>query len=284
MANNKVQLADGTVLVDLTDTTATAADVASGKYFYDASGVKTAGTASGGTGAISVVDTTDTHGGTVRTITALDISDTTAVASDVAQGKYFYTAEGVKTAGTGSGGTPSATQHTIYFEFSDSTDATITAYYDSAFISDAITATTPTTYGGKTVTLAQLDNVTWYEPADIPLNTQLIDYNAVTTGYVVDDDGNIVSSEAWNCVTDYTPIDSTMTFSFMCRQYSAIGFYDNNKTAISTVTADDIKESAVNYVASGYLTPAIIPSNAVYVVLCGNSYGITDTLSLIRTA
>lgn len=116
----------------------------------------------GGTGAISVVDTTDTHGGTVRTITALDISDTTAVAADVAQGKYFYTAAGVKTAGTGSGGGPSATQHTIYFEFSDETDTTITAYYDSTFISDAITATEPTTYGSKTVESASLDGVAWY--------------------------------------------------------------------------------------------------------------------------
>lgn len=117
----------------------------------------------GGTGAISVVDTTDSHGGTVRTITALDISDTTAVASDVAQGKYFYTAQGVKTAGTASGGgTPSATQHTIYFEFTDSTDATITGYWDDSFISSAITVTTPTTYGSKTVDSASLDGVTWY--------------------------------------------------------------------------------------------------------------------------
>lgn len=46
MANNKVQLANGTVLIDLTDTTATASDVLSGEYFYDAAGVKTEGSLS----------------------------------------------------------------------------------------------------------------------------------------------------------------------------------------------------------------------------------------------
>lgn len=43
---NKVVLGSDT-LVDLTDTTATAADVASGKVFYAASGARTLGTASG---------------------------------------------------------------------------------------------------------------------------------------------------------------------------------------------------------------------------------------------
>ena len=79
-----------TTLIDLTDTTAEAADVAQGKYFYGKDGVKTAGTASGGSGSggiiyqdldgylhlsedsanvISIVDELDTAGGTIRTIT-----------------------------------------------------------------------------------------------------------------------------------------------------------------------------------------------------------------------
>ena len=38
------------------------------------------------------------------TATFYEVSDTTATASDVASGKYFYTAAGVRTAGTNSGG------------------------------------------------------------------------------------------------------------------------------------------------------------------------------------
>ena len=99
---NKVEYG-GTTLIDLTNDTAVASDVASGKYFHLATGERVQGTMSGG-GAISVVDTTDAAGGIIRTITAVDISDTTAVASDVASGKYFYTANGTKTQGTASGG------------------------------------------------------------------------------------------------------------------------------------------------------------------------------------
>ena len=60
------------------------------------------------------------------------------------------------------GGTPSQTHHVIHFEFTDGTDTDIDAYWDGTFISDAIRATTPTTYNNKTVTEASLDGVAWY--------------------------------------------------------------------------------------------------------------------------
>ena len=45
---NKVQKSDGTTIIDITDTTAEASDVAEGAYFYLASGQRTVGTASMG--------------------------------------------------------------------------------------------------------------------------------------------------------------------------------------------------------------------------------------------
>lgn len=51
--------------------------------------------------AVPAVNLPKTGGGTA---TFTDVTDTTAAAGDVASGKYFYTAAGVKTQGTASGG------------------------------------------------------------------------------------------------------------------------------------------------------------------------------------
>lgn len=51
--------------------------------------------------AVPAVNLPKTGGGTA---TFTDVTDTTAAASDVASGKYFYTASGVRTQGTSSGG------------------------------------------------------------------------------------------------------------------------------------------------------------------------------------
>ena len=67
MAKNKV-IFDGDVLIDLTDTTAVAADVADGKYFYGKDGVKTEGT-----------NTKDS-----------DTTDANAAAAEILSGKTAY--------------------------------------------------------------------------------------------------------------------------------------------------------------------------------------------------
>ena len=80
---------------------------------------------------------------------------------------------------------PTPTEHTIYFEFSDDSDATLTGYWNDAFISDAIRATSPETYGGKTVNSASLDNSEWYRIPDFATI-----YDGVPTFYT--DGGNYV--------------------------------------------------------------------------------------------
>lgn len=76
MANNpyvnKVGLADGTTLIDLTSDTAVASDVAQGKYFHLATGERVQGTASGGGGGASNV-VTGTFKGTT-TGAAMDVN------------------------------------------------------------------------------------------------------------------------------------------------------------------------------------------------------------------
>lgn len=257
---------------------------------------------------VPAVNLPKSGGGTAR---FTDASITTAVEADVTSGKIFIKADGSPGVGTATGGgggsvtqdqdgyivlpstgggSPSATQHEIYFEFSDSTDVTINAWYDSSFISDAITATTPTTYGQKTVTLAQLDGVTWYEPTPIPLNTQLIDYTAVTNGYYINGGDGTEDTSEWACCSDYTKVDPTMTFSFVAYRWFDLAFYDSTKTYISGATQGDYADTIENDYAHGTLSGSRIPSNAEYVRL--SSYPpITPSdpsthyvMSLIRTA
>lgn len=124
MANNKVQLADGTILIDITDTTAVAEDVISGKYFYNAAGVKTEGTASGGSepyvivtgeidsnggkviyidGAVNTTITPDSAGGDIENLSAtvlLDLSDDTITPESLLQGVTAHNSLGQPIVGT----------------------------------------------------------------------------------------------------------------------------------------------------------------------------------------
>ena len=70
--------------VDITDTTAAAADVASGKYFYTSAGVRTQGTSSGGGGGWTKI-------GSTTELTVNTTSTSAASAGTIALGSAYYT-------------------------------------------------------------------------------------------------------------------------------------------------------------------------------------------------
>lgn len=156
--------------------------------------------------------------------------------------------------------------------------------------------------GGGTVTVTEEANATGItcvittsseptppepDPGDIPLNTELVDYTTVRTGYyIADNTGATTAGNSWEGITDYIQIDPSMTFSFKCSAWYNLAFYDSSKTVIRAIASNDIAGSSVsNDYTTGTLTPSVIPSNAVYIVMPCNPYAMTaNTLSLIRTA
>ena len=184
------------------------------------------------------------------------------------------------------GGTPSQTQHTLYWEYSDNTSETETAYWDGTFISDAIRATVPTTHNNKTVTLAELDGVAWYEPSAIPLNTQLINFSALNVGYQVADNGSLEASQ-WLSCSDYTPVDPSMTFSFACKTWANGAFYDASYNTLRVFGGNDYGDTSPDdsNTSIGVFNSSNIPATAAYVRMTaeGRNPGTTQ-LSLIRTA
>lgn len=260
---------------------------------------------------VPAVDLPQTGGGTVRfyedepsdlTTKTITLNGTYSAEDDSADGYSAVTVnvqggasmtEVANTYGTelvitsAPGSAPSATRHTLYFEFEDETTATVYAYYDSAFIGNAITATTPTTYDSKTVTLAQLDGVTWYEhsaPEGIPIGVELIDPSTIKADTTIDGSGDEMAMEYYYA-SDYTAIDPSMTFTYIAGMWTYFAFYTSAKVEISAfaVYEEATAVSGDSNTGTGTLSGNNIPSNAAYARLAGTGNN-SDKMSLIRTA
>ena len=119
-------------------------------------------------------------------------------------------------------------------------------------------------------------------PGDIPLNEQLIDYTATTNSVELDEYGQAVASDPWYYVSDYTAIDSAMTFTFKGAQWGVLAVYDSSKTFVRSFIMNDIADSSSNNVSTGTLSGSRI--SGAYFVRITSQGNTSNALSLIRTA
>ena len=126
-----------------------------GKYLTD--DITLVNVSQSGSAAISITDELDSHGGTIRHINGVDISDSTIAADKVLSGYVGYTANGTRVVGTASAGiTPSGTKQ-ISINTNGTTTEDVTSYANAEIAVNVPTGTARTsadlTASGATVTV-----------------------------------------------------------------------------------------------------------------------------------
>ena len=256
-------------------------------------------------------------------ITQRSSSDLTASGATVTVPSGYYSAQASKAVASGTAGTPTATKGSVSnHQVSVTPSVTNTAGYISGgtingtavtvsaseLVSGSDTVTTNDTYdvtnlaelivnvsGSGGVTVTDVANTTGTTcvittgsapSEDIPLNTELIDFTKVKSGYIVDGDTGEETVSQWSSCSDFTLIDPSMTFSYIGYQWYSIVFYDSGKSYISGFNMyQDTGTTITNDYAHGTLTPSKIPPTAKYVRIDSYPTNPSSTqLSLIRTA
>lgn len=147
--------------------------------------------------------------------TFYDVSDTTASASDVATGKYFYTAAGVKTEGTNSGGGGGSVQY-------DTKTATASNYPTSLAFSSM--KGEPKFFVVRlNAQVSSSGSTTYYYIVDIASNGTTTHGNCFRIGSTRRVD-NITSGYSWS----YSNSTLTITSSAASRSASPGAFYSGS--------------------------------------------------------
>lgn len=303
---------------DVTDTTAIAADVAVGKYFYTAAGVRTEGTASGSS-AITVIETPDTSGGTVKNIVAVDISADTVDAAHLVSGytahdRYgnavsgliasksssdltvsgdtvtapagYYASAASKSVASGTAGTPTATKGTV-------------SNY-SVSVTPSVTNTTGYITGGtKTGTAVTVSASELVSGSQTITENNTYDVTNLASVVVNVSGGSSMNVQVAQSTTRATSTTYTSLVSLTC---SVAGTYDVYWSCFRSSTSGTsgsqlyIGGSAygtanttfTNYAQDNHLTGVTIAKNqtvAVYARSRGNSYyANVGTLTIVQTA
>lgn len=257
MANNKVQLADGTVLMDVTDTTALASTVKSGDIFYNAAGIRQTGTL--------IVDETYSIQQNLTNVTS-SVDDTKVIAGNCFYTKLtplegynilsvIVTMDGVDITrqvfkpGTMLG-TKTIVSNGTYMASSDSLDGY------SEVIVNVPTGSSPT--GTKSISITSngttTEDVTNYANAEITV--------AVPNSYTSSDEGKVVSngalvSQTSDTVTQNGTVDTTLISSLIVNVASGGGGL-KYETGIFTLTSDTTVDGSHPYAVSHSL--GIAPS------------------------
>jgi len=257
MANNKVQLADGTVLIDLTSTTAVASDVRSGKVFFNAAGAQVTGTLEETPSQAIITTETDAAGGTIYHITtdgSIDLSQDTVTAATLLQGYTAHDASGNAITGTYAGTTPvlgtkTITENGTYAASSDSLDgySSVTVNIPSSSPSLQSKSVSPTTSEQTVTPDSGYDGLSSVTVGAVQVHSKSVTPNE-TVIVVTPDTGKYLSS------VDVRAISKTYVGSGIDRNDSS----DLTASgATVTVPAGYYEEDASKAIASGSAsTPA----------------------------
>jgi hypothetical protein len=264
LANNKVQLSNGTVIIDLTsDTVTSASHIKSGLVGHLADGTTA-------TGTLIEKDvksvTYNLSGGATASIST----------SEVVTGQGFSAKLTAPTGYVLSG-------VTVTMGGNDITSQVLTPDEAGGGGGGSVVVTEEANATGITCVITTSSEPTPPTPSgDIPLNEQLIDYTATTNSVELDEYGQAVASDPWYYVSGYTAIDPAMTFTFKGAQWGILAVYDSSKTYVRSFTMNDIADSSSSNVSTGTLSGSRI--SGAYFVRITSQGNTSNALSLIRTA